>query len=210
MSLSGWCAKHSQYAHDCTDCKAKVAPPAALVERATPGTIRCKSCGCQKWEHEPPIVATAWGTISQACICGSCTAFVAEPPAVADLATPEPCGDCGLPILDWHEFSVVCPSDGPSYKVHRRCGKLGTAHGRKVSHERNAPGRTDEPRGTAASASDDEGSRNARDGQGDRDQQRDDQSDGAWARDGRIDAAGGPKLVDETRLAVARTGRETS
>lgn len=66
---------------------AQSAPTAALVERAKPDETRCKSCGCQDWEHAQSIVASAWGTVSQACVCGSCTAFVAEPPAVADRAS---------------------------------------------------------------------------------------------------------------------------
>ena len=60
--------------------------------------------------------------------------WIGEPFTPADAAPTkrEPCGDCGLPILEGQETSTVCPGEGPSYRVHRRCGKVATAHGREM------------------------------------------------------------------------------
>lgn len=44
-------------------------------DRAVKEPDRCKSCGCQKWEHEVSVVAQAWGMVGQSCVCGSCSGW---------------------------------------------------------------------------------------------------------------------------------------
>lgn len=42
------------------------------------------------------------------------------------------CPDCGEPILEGQQFAISCAIERDAVKVHARCAKRSTAHGRLV------------------------------------------------------------------------------